>query len=238
MDEDLDMQRLSKFMSHQTCSKTVTARIARTEFLTAQLQNTALFVLQLIRNILAQVCEVQTCPVPTELGAWRQLIVTVRSDLEMYNIFYNKTSDRFPALADTIRLAADAHMALIGLEKMYQPFVDPIHDLWLYVMRLAYIKPFLVMDDDDTYGHAVETVSSSFQHFIAMIVTLDIPRDDRYLNADALADLTLHDDDENETVPPPPPSFQDHKSAAADPLVRFKKLATRKTMLPTLQIRV
>jgi hypothetical protein len=167
--------RLMDFTTAASCSKTVTARVARLELFTKQLQSTSLFTLQLTKAIIDKFRAHRNLPQPSNLNEWRVLLVNVRSDIESYNIFYNRMNDRYKFLGDIITLALDAQVTLVGLQNVAQKIEEPLHSLWLFLLRLAYVKPFIVTRDDDENGTAVETVSSSLENFIAENITLKFP---------------------------------------------------------------
>jgi hypothetical protein len=167
--------RLMNFTTDASCSKTVTARVARVALFTKQLQSTSLFTLQLIRAIIEKYRTYMKLPKPSNLNEWRVLLVNIRSDIASYNIFYNRINDRYKFLADIIILALDAHVTLVGLQNVTQKIEEPLHSLWLFLLRLAYVKPFIVTRDDDEQGTSVEMVSNSLENFIAENITLKFP---------------------------------------------------------------
>lgn len=167
--------RLVNFTAAASCSKTVTARVARVDLFTKQLQSTSLFILQLTKAIIDKFRTRRNLPQPENLNEWRVLLVNVRSDLESYNIFYNRMNDRYKFLGDIIILALDAHATLVGLQDVVQKIEEPLHSLWLFLLRLVYIKPFIVIRDDDERGSAVDTVSSSLENFIAENIAFKFP---------------------------------------------------------------
>ena len=167
--------RLINFTTDASCSKTVTARVARVELFTKQLQSTSLFTLQLLIAIINKFRTNQNLPKPSNINEWRVLIINVRSDIESYNIFYNRINDRYKFLADIITLALDAQVTLVGLQNVAQKIEEPIHLLWLFLLRLVYVKPFIVMRDDDEQGSAVDVVSKSLENFIAENIELKFP---------------------------------------------------------------
>lgn len=167
--------RLMDFTTSASCSKTVTARVARVALFTKQLQSTSLFTLQLAKAIIDKFRAQRNLPQPSNLNEWRVLLVNVRSDVESYNIFYNRMNDRYKFIGDIITLGLDAQVTLVGLQNVAQKIEEPLHSLWLFLLRLAYVKPFIVTRDDDEKGTAVETVSSSLEDFIAENITLKFP---------------------------------------------------------------
>jgi hypothetical protein len=167
--------RLLDFTAEASCSKTVTARVARVALFTKQLQSTSLFTLQLMRAIIDKFRTQKKLNEPLNLNEWRVLIVNVRSDVYSYNIFYNRMNDSYKFLADIITLALDAQVTLVGLTNVAQKIEEPLHLFWLFILRLAYIKPFIVIRDDDERGTAVETVSNSLENFISENITLRFP---------------------------------------------------------------
>ena len=172
---DVCPSRLMDFTTTASCSKTVTARVARVALFTKQLQSTTLFTLQLIRAIIERFRSQRELPQPSNLNEWRVLIVNMRSDVECYNIFYNRMNDRYKFLGDIITLALDAQVTLVGLQNVAQKIEEPLHSLWLFMLRLAYVKPFVVMHDDDERGTAVDTVSNALENFISENITLKFP---------------------------------------------------------------
>lgn len=200
--------RLMEFTTAASCSKTVTARVARVELFTKQLQSTSLFTLQLTRAIIDKFRAQRNLPQPSNLNEWRVLIVNVRSDVESYNIFYNRISDRYKFLGDIITLALDAQVTLVGLQDVAQKIDEPLYSLWLFLLRLAYVKPFVVTRDDDERGTAVETVSSSLENFIVESITLKFPTDlslSEYLQQTSISSNSKNSGDdeqhEDEVIP-------------------------------------
>jgi hypothetical protein len=167
--------RLQEFTASSSCSKTVTARTARVNLFTSQLQSTALFSLQLIRAIVNKFRQNHKLPEPEKLSEWRILLVNVRSDIESYNLFYNKISDRYKFLSDILELALDAHVTLVGLEVVAGKLEEPLHSLWLYLLKLAYTKPYIIMVDDNDRGNAVEEVSNAMANFIPENLPMKFP---------------------------------------------------------------
>ena len=173
--------RLHEFSTGASCSKTVTARQARVNFFTAQLQNTSLFLLQVIRSMINKIPSYAKLVTTADmtigsLVEWREIVMKLRSDTAAYNMFYNKVVDKFSNLPDIITLAIDAYVTLVGVDSAVAKEEEPIHMLYLYILRLMYIKPFIVMRDDDEVGTAVGCVSDSMTSFIPQSINLRFPR--------------------------------------------------------------
>lgn len=186
-------------MAARSCGKTVTARSARVDFFVSQLRNTSLFTLQLIRTILTwHTSETPTTTPPTTTEQWRAAIVTVRSNVACFNLFYNRICDRYQHLPDVVALTVDAHVTLLGLEGLADDIHEPIHVLWLFLLKLVYTRPFLVMHDDDDQGSAVQVVTDAMARFVPESLKLKIAST---LTHARLAQHNDDDDEEDENVP-------------------------------------
>jgi hypothetical protein len=182
-------------MSTNKCSKTITARLARTKLFSEQLISMSLFILQLIKQILEIHIKENELPLSQKVSDWRLLIISIRSNLVTYNTFYNKICERFKHVSEIILLAVEAHAFLVGLEDDISPLNDPVHTLWLYVLKIMYISPFMVMREDDEQGLAVKTFNKSLKKFVPQIINIKFNRN--HLSKEDLpaSNETENDDD-------------------------------------------
>jgi hypothetical protein len=175
------------------CGKTVTARLARTKLFSEQIISMSLFILQLIKKIIENFIIEHELPAPTQVSEWRLLLISVRSDLNTYNNFYNKISERYKHIVEIISMAIDSHAVLVGLEDDIVAVNDPVHALWLYILKIMYISPFLIMREDDEDGKAIKTLNKALKKFAQQTITLKFNK--TYLNSDNLQKYNDNDDE-------------------------------------------
>lgn len=154
-------------LTANSCSKTVTARVARVEFLKAQFRATGFFILQLVQSLLRLYCSEKNIDVHLEDPTFcRDILFNMKDDLVCYNNFYTKLITKYPSINEIILLLEDAHTSLIGLKEFVQTMSEPINELWNYCLKTCYSKPFLLRDEDDAEGKATTIFRQAMVDFV------------------------------------------------------------------------
>ncbi len=158
--------------------KTVTAIKARAELFQKQFNQTTLMLLESTHHTLIEFHkELKNPQIP--LKQVREILNSIQTNSTIYNKFYNTVKKAYPFLGDLIELIVSTQVDFLKLEDFvlkneFGTYVkEPIHLLWLFLLRLVYEKPRLLLDQtDDRDGTNVTIVRNSLSDFIADCINL------------------------------------------------------------------
>lgn len=109
----------------------------------------------------------------------REIIEMARSHVESYNKFYNIMTKQYPFLKDLIEMNVSTRVEFLRLEDFvhkneFGTFVkEPIHLLWVFILRLFFEKPRLLLDQtDDRDGTNIKIVRDALSDFIAECINI------------------------------------------------------------------
>lgn len=160
-------------LSTRTCKLTMTALRLRSDFLENQFLQISLFLLQLFSHTIRDLAEKS----PT-LEDLREIIQSTRTNEEVYNTVYNVLTRKFSFLANLIETIAETKVELLKLHGLVKIFdgtyvPDPIHSLFLYVLKILYIAPSM-LSSDDAQGTSVSMFKQHLKFFLDEMFQLDI----------------------------------------------------------------
>ncbi len=189
--------------------KTVTAIKARSELFQKQFNQTTLVLLQSSQHaILKFHKELKESKVP--LKQVKDVLVTLQTNAMVYNKFYNSVKDAYPFLEDLIELIVTTQVEFLKLEDFVTKnefgtyLKEPMHLLWLFILRLFYEKPRLLLDEtDDRDGTNTNIFRNSLSDFIADCINLRF-RHGTSLTASSLKTFSEMDNRSEAGEAPPP----------------------------------
>lgn len=161
-----------------TARATITSQKAKLELFQKQFESTTVVLAQATQQILCMAYK-QFNDLKLPLYNVREILVEARINVEIYNKFYNVMKQQFPFLEDLIEFIVITKIEFLRLEDLvkkneFGTYVkEPIHLLWIFLLRLFFEKPRLLLDKtDDRDGTNTKFVRDGLSDFIAECINI------------------------------------------------------------------
>jgi hypothetical protein len=157
----------------------MTALRERYQFFSKQFQSTSLFLHQLISDILKTQQSNMVADVPVkDTIAFRESLIQMRTNDMKYNMFYQRTIEKYPHLPRLLEMTCNAYVEFTVIGDLVTRTSDgriipePLHQLFIFLLHLYYVKPVLLMVHDDVSGTYHEIVKESLLQFIIECIVI------------------------------------------------------------------
>lgn len=142
----------------------------RIDIFTSQLKNTALFLLTSINRIIVQTESYKKFL--ENITKKRQLCQLLKDSESDYSIFYHSIMEKYPYLPDLIERLVASKIELAQLSDFVDVqsdgtyIIEPIKQLWYFMLRFFYEKPILISNEDNATGDHVQLIKDALPIFI------------------------------------------------------------------------
>lgn len=168
---------------HNQTKITATALENRRRFFIDKLKRTSLFLLQSILLSVFTPRSSSSVKINEEKKnaalEIRELSRKAKENNELFNQFYVMVSKEFPHLSELLEMAVVSYLEVMQLTAVAVKNSDgthisePIRHIWLFLLRVIYEKPKIVLDQQDIGASNLETVKNAWPEFIAEITPIN-----------------------------------------------------------------